>query len=207
MNIILIGAQGSGKGTQAQLLEEKYGWSHISTGRLYRDAVHKKEPFIMKIQESVDKGGFLTDKIALKLVKNNLGDKGNLFDGFPRTLEQAEALDEITHIDLVIELKLSDKDSVKRLSQRRECSQCRAIFGAENPPRKEGVCNRCGGKVIQRADDKPEAIKKRLEMYHELTEPLLEYYKPRKIVHSVDASKSINDVFKDVCKVIEASGG
>lgn len=207
MNIILIGAQGAGKGTQAQLLAEKYGWSHLSTGKLYREAVHKKEPFIMKIQESVDKGGFIPDKLVLKLVKENLSDKGNLFDGIPRTLEQAEALDEFVQIDLVIELKLSDKDSVKRLSQRRECSQCRAIFGAENPPRKEGVCNRCGGKVIQRADDKPEAIKKRLELYHELTEPLLEYYKPRKIVHSVDASKNIDTVFKDVCKVIESAGG
>jgi adenylate kinase len=207
MNIILIGAQGSGKGTQAQLLKEKYGWSHLSTGRLYREAVQNKEPFIMKIKESVDKGGFLTDKIALKLVKNNLSDKGNLFDGFPRTLEQAKALDEITHIDLIIELNLSDADSVKRLSQRRECSQCRAIFGIENPPRKEGICNRCGGKVIQRADDKPDAIKKRLEMYHDLTEPLLEYYRPRKIVHSVDANKNIDDVFKNVCKVIEAAGG
>lgn len=207
MNIILIGAQGAGKGTQAQLLAEKYGWSHLSTGRLYREAVHKKEPFIMKIQESVDNGGFIPDKIVLKLVKENLSDKGNLFDGIPRTLEQAEALDEFTQIDLVVELKLSDKDSVKRLAQRRECTQCRAIFGAENPPRKEGVCNRCGGKVIQRADDKPEAIKKRLKLYHELTEPLLEYYKPRKIVHSVDASKNIDTVFKDVCKVIESAGG
>ena len=207
MNIILIGAQGSGKGTQAQLLKEKYGWSHLSTGRLYREAVQDKEPFIMKIKESVDKGGFLTDKIALKLVKNNLSKEGNIFDGIPRTLEQAEALDEIAHIDLVIELKLSDKDSVKRLSSRRECTQCKAIFGAENPPRKEGICNRCGGKIIQRADDIPEAIKKRLELYHDLTEPLIEYYKPRKIVHSVDASKGINDVFKDVCKVIDENSG
>jgi adenylate kinase len=107
----------------------------------------------------------------------------------------------------VIELKLSDADSIKRLEQRRECTQCRAIFGAENPPRKKGVCNRCGGKVIQRADDKPEAIKKRLKLYHELTEPLLEYYKPRGIVHSVDGKKRIDYVFKDICKVIETAGG
>jgi adenylate kinase len=207
MNIILIGAQGAGKGTQAQLLAEKYGWNHLSTGRLYREAVHKKDPVIMKIQESVDKGGFIPDKIVLELVKENLNESGNIFDGIPRTLEQAEALDEFAQIDLVIELKLSDADSIKRLEQRRECTQCRAIFGAENPPRKKGVCNRCGGKVIQRADDKPEAIKKRLKLYHELTEPLLEYYKPRGIVHSVDGKKRIDYVFKDICKVIETAGG
>ncbi len=206
MNIILIGAQGSGKGTQAQLLKEKYGWIHLSTGRLYREAVQNKDPAIMKIKEKVDKGGLMPDAIALKLVKDNLSDAGNVFDGFPRTLEQAEALDEITQIDFVIELKLSDEEAVKRLSQRRECGQCRAIFGAANPPRKPDICNRCGGKLIQREDDKPESIRKRLAIFHEETEPLLEYYKPRKIVHSVDAGKGIDDIFKDICKVIESSG-
>ncbi len=207
MNIILIGAQGSGKGTQAQLLKEKYGWSHLSTGRLYREAVQNKDPAIMKIKEKVDKGGFMPDKTVLKLVKENLSDKGNTFDGFPRTLEQAEALDEFVQIDAVIELSFSDEEAVKRLSQRMECSQCRAIFGAQNPPRKKGVCTRCGGKLIQRADDEPEAIKKRLALYHEETEPLLEYYKPRNIVHSVDASKSVEEVFKDICTIIEKIGG
>jgi adenylate kinase len=203
MNIILIGPQGSGKGTQAHLLEQHYGFKHISTGQLYRHGIKTKDPAVLKMQEHVDRGGFMPDKFVIKLVKDNLSEEGNLFDGFPRTLEQAEALDEITDIDLVIELKLSDKNALKRLSGRRECTECHATFGTQNPPRKTGICNRCGGKLMQRTDDTPESIKKRLERYHEETEPLIEYYKPRKIVHSVDGSKSIDDVFKDICKVID----
>ncbi len=203
MNIILIGAQGSGKGTQAQLLKEKYGLNHISTGDLYRQGVQDKDPEILKMQQSVEKGGFMPDKYVMKLVKRNLSERGNIFDGFPRTLVQAEALDEIAQVDAIIELKMPDKLAVKRLSARRQCKDCRAIFGEENLPRREGICNRCGGKLFQREDDKPEAIKKRLEMYHEETEPLLEYYKPRKIVYSVDASKSIEEVFNGICNIIE----
>jgi len=206
MNIIILGPQGSGKGTQAQLLKEKYGWNHISTGDLYRQGIQNKDPEILKMKEHVDKGGFMPDKFVLKLVGKNLGE-GNIFDGFPRTLPQAEALDEITQVDGVIELKMPDELSVKRLSARRQCKDCRAIFGAENPPRKAGICNRCGGQLFQRDDDKPEAIKKRLELYHEETEPLLEYYKPRKIMFTVDASKSIEEVFKDICKIIDEMTG
>ncbi len=203
MNIIILGPQGSGKGTQAQLLKEKYEWKHISTGDLYRQGVQNRDPEILKMQKGIDKGGFMPDAYVMKLVKKNLSEKGNIFDGFPRTLPQAEALDEITQVGIVIELKMPDKLAVERLSARRQCKDCRAIFGAENPPRKKGICNRCGGELFHREDDKPEAIKKRLALYHDETEPLLEYYKPRKIVYSVDASKSIESVFKDICKIID----
>ncbi len=203
MNIIILGPQGSGKGTQAQLLKEKYGWNHISTGDLYRQGIQNKDPAVLKMKEHVDKGGFMPDKFVMKLVKENLNTEGNIFDGFPRTLPQAEALDEIAQVDLVLELKMPDELAVKRLSARRQCKDCRAIFGAESPPRKPGICNRCGGELFQREDDKPETIKKRLEKYHDETEPLLEYYRPRKIVHTIDASKSIEEEFKDICKVIE----
>jgi len=203
MNIIILGPQGSGKGTQAQLLKEKYEWKHISTGDLYRQGVQNRDPEILKMQKGIDKGGFMPDAYVMKLVKKNLSEKGNIFDGFPRTLPQAEALDEITQVGIVIELKMPDKLAVERLSARRHCKDCRAIFGAENPPRKKGICNRCGGELFHREDDKPEAIKKRLVLYHDETEPLLEYYKPRKIVYSVDANKSIESVFKDICKIID----
>lgn len=204
MNIIILGPQGSGKGTQAQLLKEKYGWNHISTGDLYRQGIQNKDPKILKMKEHVDKGGFMPDKFVMKLVEENLSKEGNIFDGFPRTLTQAEALDEIAQVDLVIELKMPDELAVKRLSARRQCKDCRAIFGEESQPRKPGVCNRCGGQLFQREDDKPETIKKRLEKYHDETEPLLEYYRPRKIVHTVDASKSIEEEFKDICNIIES---
>ena len=207
MNVILLGAQGSGKGTQAQLLKQKYNWNHISTGDLYRQGIQNKDPEVLKMKEHVDKGVLMPDKFVINLVKKGLSDKGNIFDGFPRTLPQAEALDEIAEINLVIELKMPDELAVKRLSGRRQCKACRAIFGEENPPRKPGICNRCGGELYQREDDKPEAIKKRLATYHDETEPLLEYYKPRNIVHSVDASRKIEEIFKDLCKIIETAGG
>jgi len=205
MNIILLGAQGSGKGTQAQLLAQKYGLVHISPGDIYRQGIKNKDTVVLKLKEYVDKGGLMPDKLVIQLVKQKLSD-GNIFDGFPRTLAQAEALDELVQMDLVIELKLTDEQAIARLSARRQCRQCGAIFGAENTPRKNGLCNRCGGELFQREDDKPEAIRTRLNIYHEETEPLLEYYKPRNIVHTVDGSILIDSVFKEICKIIETIG-
>lgn len=202
MNIILLGPQGSGKGTQAELLAKHFGLKHISTGQLYRQALSKKEPAALKIKTYADKGELAPDKIILQLIKNHISES-NIFDGFPRTLEQAEALDEIIQIDFVIELALSDAEAVRRISHRLECQNCGAIFGAEKPPKQKGICDVCGSKIEQRADDKPEAIKKRLERYHDETEPLLEYYKPRKIVHKVNAAKSVFDVLTDLKILIE----
>lgn len=202
MNIILLGAQGSGKGTQAQLLKEKYDLKHISSGDLIRKGIAEKDPDALKLKEIVDKGALAPNELIVNLIKKALGE-GNIFDGYPRTLEQAEALDEIAHIDAVVELKLSDNDAVKRLSGRRQCKKCAAVYGAENPPKKANACDKCAGELYQRDDDKPETIKKRLALYHEETEPLLEYYKPRKITHSVDASKSIKEIFANICKIIE----
>ena len=202
MNIILLGAQGSGKGTQAQLLKEKYGLMHISTGDLLREAAAKDA----KIAQQLATGKLFSDEQMIGLIKERITDKGVIFDGFPRTLPQAEALDEVAQIDLVIEIKIPDEESVKRLSSRRQCKNCRSIFGAENPPKVLGKCDKCKGDLYQRDDDKPEAIKKRLAQYHDETEPLLEYYKPRKIVHKVDGTKKIDDVFKDLCKIIDQTG-
>ncbi len=201
MKIILLGPQGSGKGTQAQLLAEKYHLTHLSTGDLLREASKRDE----KTAQQLSTGQLFSDKQMIGLVRERLGYErgGIIFDGFPRTLAQAEALDALVQIDLVIELKLNDNEAVKRLSARRQCRQCKAIFGAEAQPRKKDTCNRCGGELYQREDDKPEAVKKRLAAYHEETEPLLEYYKPRNVVYSVDAGKNIENVFKDLCKIID----
>ena len=201
MNIILLGAQGSGKGTQAQLLKDKLNLRHISTGDLVRKGIAENDPDALKLKDYQQKGELIPDELIARIVKKNLGD-GNIFDGFPRTLAQAELLDAMTHIDAVIELKIPDEISIKRLSARKQCRKCGFVYGAENPS-KSGKCDKCGGEIYQRDDDKPETIKKRLQLYHEETEPLLEYYKPRRIVHVVDGAKSINDIFKDVCKIIE----
>ncbi|VVB81223.1 Adenylate kinase [uncultured archaeon] len=203
MNIILLGAQGSGKGTQAQLLKEKYDLKHISTGDLIRKSIAEKDPDALKLKEFQEKGLLAPNELIAKIVEKNLGE-GNIFDGFPRTLEQAEALDEMAVIDAVIELKLADDDAVKRLSGRRQCRKCAAVYGTEKPPKKANVCDSCAGELYQRDDDKPETIRKRLALYHEETEPLIEYYKPRNIVHSVDAGKSIKEIFASVCRIIEA---
>lgn len=198
MNIILLGAQGSGKGTQAQLLKDKYNLVHVSTGDLLRETKDEK------IKQQMKEGKLVSDEQMIALIKEKLASetKGAILDGFPRTLAQAEALDEITQIDAVIELKLTDEEALKRLAGRKTCRNCKAIYGAENPP-KQNKCDKCNGEIYQREDDKPEAIKKRLERYHEETEPLVEYYKPRKITHSVDASKSIKEIFANVCRIIE----
>ena len=200
MNIILLGAQGSGKGTQAQLLKEKYNLVHISTGDLLRETTDEK------IKQQMKEGILVSDEQIIELIKEKLDEKGAILDGFPRTLAQAEALDEITQVNAVIELKLSDETALKRLSGRKTCKNCKTVYGTENPPKKQDKCDKCDGELYQREDDKPEAIKKRLTAYHEETEPLLEYYKPRKIVHKVDASKKIDEVFKDVSKIIETAG-
>ena len=203
MNIVLLGLAGSGKGTQSSLMSQKYDMMHISSGDLLREAAANDE----EIKKQLTTGKLFLNEQIIKLIQDKISNekRGIVFDGFPRTLTQAEALDEITQIDFVIELKLSDEESVKRLAARRQCKQCKAIFGAESPPREEGKCNRCGGELYQRDDDKPEAMKKRIAQYHDETEPLLEYYKPRNLVRSVDAGQSIEDVFKAICKVIETN--
>ena len=202
MNIILLGPQGSGKGTQADLVAKQYGLKHISTGQLFREAAGKNDPVALKIKNYADKGELAPNALILKLVNEHISE-GNVFDGFPRTLDQAEALDGKVQIDLVIELKLSDIEAVRRISTRMECHRCGAIYGENKKPKKKGACDVCASPVSARDDDKPEAVKKRLARYHEETEPLLEYYRPRNIVVGVDASNGIFECFDDIKRVIE----
>jgi len=203
MNIILVGPQGCGKGTQAELLADAYGYTHISTGDIIRSEIEKGDPTALKIKEGYDQGQLTPDDLVIELLKKNLSEKGNILDGFPRTLEQAHALDDIVEIDLVIELQLTDEVGIERLSTRRQCNNCRTIYGPAKPPKQEGICDKDGEKLYQRYDDKPEAIKKRLATYRKITEPLLEYYRPREIVHQIDASQKIHDIFKEICEIIE----
>lgn len=200
MNIVLLGPPGSGKGTQAQMLCEKYGLVHISPGELGRKGA---DELAKKMRKHMKKGELAPAKLVMKLVEKHMG-KANLFDGFPRSLDQAEDLDETAHINLVLELSLTDKEVVKRLSNRLECLKCKSSYGPARKPKKLGVCDECSGELVKRKDDTPELIQKRLDAYHDETEPLLEYYRPRHLVHSVDGSKSITEVFKEIVMVIEA---
>jgi adenylate kinase len=188
MNIIFIGPQASGKGTQASLLAQKLALFHFSVGDALREQAEQKMPLGLKAKEYIDKGMLAPIKIVEKITKQIIEEhpEGIIFDGFPRTLEQAKKLDELTNIDLVIEFKLDDAEVVKRISGRRGCQKCRKIYGWKDQPQTPGVCDVCGSKLVQRDDDKPEVVKKRLEIYHNETEPLLEYYKPRDIIFSVE---------------------
>ncbi len=202
MRILLIGPQGSGKGTQAQIVADKYKIPNISTGDIFRDAIARKTELGLKSESYTKKGFLVPDDIVTSLVKERVRQKdcreGFILDGYPRNLNQAKALDKITNLDKVFVLKINDDLAIKRLSMRRQCKKCKTIYGAFNTPKKRGKCDKCQGKLIQRNDDKPSAIKKRLSIYHKETEPLIEYYKKKGIVHVINGNQSVAKVFSDI---------
>ncbi|MBW3004394.1 adenylate kinase [Candidatus Woesearchaeota archaeon] len=202
MNILIFGAQGCGKGTQAELIAERYGIPHISTGDMFRAAMEKGTDLGKQITERMKKGVLISDEITIKLVELRLKEsdctEGFILDGFPRTLEQAEALDEMAEIGFVIVLDVPEDVLIERLAKRRQCAKCKRITNVSEGEK----CKECGGKLIQREDDTPEGIKQRLTMYRDQTEPLIEYYKPRDIVHIIDGNRPIEPIFQDILKVL-----
>ncbi len=199
MNIILLGMAGSGKGTQAKLIAKKFGMTHISMGDLLREESKKDTELAKKIKEIISKGELITKEITLDLIRKKVdGNFDNIvFDGYPRSLEQAEALDEVAEVDSLISLEISDDLAIKRLSKRRQCRDC-----GEITTDKYENCPKCKAELYQREDDKPEAIKKRLEIYHEEVEPLKEYYNPRGIVYVVDGTGTVEEIFEEITKII-----
>lgn len=202
MNIIVLGPPGSGKGTQARLLAERYGIPHISVGAILRTAAEQKTEFGMQIKETLEKGHFVPEAITIRLIQMRLSDvdctEGVILDGFPRNIEQAEALDEMIEIHHAIVLDIPDEEAVRRLSSRRVCSKCKRTTSAEEGEK----CIECKGELIQRDDDNPETIKERLVIYKDITEPLIEYYKPRNIVSIVNGNRDIKPIFKDIIKIL-----
>ena len=174
----MLGPPGAGKGTYATRLAPKLGIKTISTGDLFREEVAKGSEIGKKAKEYMDKGELVPDEIVIELLKKHIENlDGYILDGFPRTLEQAKALDEITNTDVVIYLDVPEEILVERLSSRRVCKKCGAIYNLLYlKPKEEGKCDKCGGELYQRDDDKPEAIKERLKVYAEKTAPLIEYY-------------------------------
>lgn len=205
MKLVFLGPQGSGKGTQAARLSKKLGLPHISTGDMFRAAAEKRTKWGLEAKSNWEKGILVSDEVTIGIVKERLEEpdcaNGWILDGFPRTLPQAEALDEFAPPELVIELHVPDEVSIKRISDRRVCKGCAGIYGLAEEITEQ--CKKCGGEIIQRDDDKPEAVKKRLQAYHNQTEPLLEYYKPRDIVQKVDGSKPPDEVFAELCSILE----
>jgi adenylate kinase len=205
MKFIILGPQGSGKGTQADLLATRFGIPHLDIGQILREHIANKTPIGKNIEAAMKKGELLPSDIVNKVVEERLEQEdctdGFVLDGYPRELNEAEALDELTDIDAVVMLDIPDEVAVKRLSARRVCIGCTApLYGLPKDIGKE--CSSCNGKLAQRDDDQPEVVKKRLEVYHEETEPLVEYYRPRGIVHKVDGQGTIEDVFRRIMTVI-----
>lgn len=206
MRILLIGPQGSGKGTQAHVLANKYKILDISTGDIFREAIARKTEIGLKAESYTKKGHLVPDDIVTSLVKERVRQKdcreGFILDGYPRNINQAKALDKITNIDKVFVLKIADDLAIKRLSLRRQCKKCKTIYGAFNTHKKKEKCDKCNGKLVQRNDDKPNAIKKRLSIYHKETEPLIEYYKKKGIVHIINGNQSVEKVASDIASFL-----
>lgn len=213
MNIIMLGPPGAGKGTQAQMLAEKYGIPQISTGDILRAAVAEGTELGKKAKEYMDKGQLVPDEVVIGIVKERLSkpdcEKGFILDGFPRTVAQAEALDGILKemgkkIDYVINIVVPDEEILKRLTGRRTCKVCGAMYHIiYNPPKVEGKCDKCGGDLYQRDDDKEETIKNRLSVYHSQTAPLIDYYRKKGVLIDIDGTKDIKTIFQDICAVLE----
>ena len=203
MKIVLMGPQGSGKGTQAKLLSEKLKIPHLSTGDILRKAYANKTEVGIKAHGHWGSGGLVPDDTMLSLLKQELPEDF-ILDGMPRTLNQAKELGKITAIDIVILIDIDDKLAVERLSGRLQCRKCGNIHGSKSLiPKVKGKCDKCNGSLYVREDDKPEAIRKRLEIYHRETEPLIAYYKKKGILKKVNGKGSVEEVFKAISKLFK----
>lgn len=213
MKIILLGGPGAGKGTQAKMLKDKYKLPHVSTGDILRKNIKKGTKLGQKAKSYMEHGSLVPDKVAIDLVIDRIAEDdckdGYIFDGFPRTIPQAEALDKNLEsqndkIDVVINIQVSDESIVRRMSGRRACLKCGASYHIEhNRPKKEGICDVCETKLILRDDDMPETVSKRLNIYHNQTKPLIEYYSKKGVLFSVDGSKEIDNISREIMNIIE----
>ena len=210
MRAVLLGPPGAGKGTQATRLVKKYGVPQISTGDIFRKNIKEGTELGKKAQEYMNAGGLVPDELVVDLVKDRLMQEdcanGYLLDGFPRTIAQAEQLDEFlgelgTKLDAVINFEVGYDTLMERLTGRRLCKACGASYHIKNfPPKTEGICDKCGGELIQRADDTAETAMKRIEVYEESTAPLIEYYTKSGVLKNFDAEKDPKEVFEDIVR-------
>ena len=211
MRLIIFGPQGAGKGTQSERISEKYGIPSIATGEIFRAALMGKTALGLKVSEYVDSGKLVPDELTIEVVSERLHaddcKDGFLLDGFPRSLKQAEALDDILEkqgrpLDAALVLEVPEEVSLRRLLGRRACEDCGKNYHLDNPPMVDWTCDRCGGKVVERADDHEETIRKRLSLYHSQTEPLKKYYEAKGILRPVDGLGTPDDVFERISSSI-----
>lgn len=212
MKIIMLGAPGAGKGTQAKRIAEKYNIPHISTGDIFRANIKNGTELGKKAKTYMDKGELVPDELVVDLVVDRVAQddakNGYVLDGFPRTIPQAEALDAALakigeKMDYAINVEVPDSNIIDRMGGRRACVACGGTYHVKfNPTKVEGVCDACGGQLILRDDDKPETVKNRLNVYHEQTQPLIDYYAKQGIMKEVDGTMDMNDVFAAIVQIL-----
>lgn len=208
MKLLMLGAPGAGKGTQAARVAEALHIPHISTGDLFRANIRNHTELGILAESYISKGQLVPDEVTINMLMSRLADEdcanGYILDGFPRTIPQAEALTGRTSLDCAINLDVKDEDIMNRMSGRRVCPKCGASYHiVSNPPRKEGICDVCGDQLIIREDDKAETVKNRLDVYHEQTAPLIDYYEKQGILKQVDGAKPLSEVTESVLRAIQ----
>jgi len=213
-NIIFLAVQGAGKGTFAKKLKEKYGYAHISTGDILRERASVDDELGNKIKNMIDNGIFVPDDIIYEAIEYKITqpecEKGYILDGFPRNIEQAKGYDKILEklgkdLGVVINLTIPNEILKERIIGRRICKECGAIYNIYNPvfqPKEDGICDKCGGELYQRADDNEESMNTRVKTYFEVTEPIIDYYKEKGVLKTIDSSKEVDAVFKEIEKIL-----
>lgn len=208
----MLGAPGAGKGTQAKLIAEKYGVPHISTGDIFRANIKNGTELGKEAKEYMDKGLLVPDELTVRLLLDRVAQddckNGYVLDGFPRTIPQAEVLDKELiklgdSVDFAVDVDVPDENIIRRMSGRRACLNCGATYHIVNiPPKKEGICDVCGSELVLRDDDQPETVKNRLKVYHEQTQPLIEYYTGKGVLRTVDGTLPMEEVFDAIVKIL-----
>ena len=212
MKIIMLGAPGAGKGTQAKMIAEKYGIPHISTGDIFRYNIKNGTELGKEAKKYMDQGLLVPDELTVKILLDRVAQddckNGYVLDGFPRTIPEAEVLEEALtklgdRIDYAINVEVPDENIVKRMGGRRACVNCGATYHIEHvPPKKEGICDNCGSELILRDDDKPETVKNRLSVYHKQTQPLIDFYNGKGVLRTVDGTVDMKDVFNAIVAIL-----
>ena len=212
MKIIMLGAPGAGKGTQAKMIADKYGIPHVSTGDIFRANIKNGTELGKQAKEYMDKGLLVPDELTVKILLDRVAQddckNGYVLDGFPRTIPQAEVLENALNelgdkIDFAVNVDVPDENIVRRMSGRRACLKCGATYHIEHiPPKQEGICDTCGSELVLRDDDKPETVQNRLKVYHEQTQPLIDFYTERKVLKTVDGTKDMKEVFADIIAIL-----